>query len=389
MCGIFALASIERLSDDDLLVRRSLKRVSHRGPDDYNIVSVGRDGPWITLGHARLAVVGNANAVQPLEWSKEESLFHLVVNGEIYNYQQLREKLVTESLCKPHEFKTNGDSEVLLACLVNRGLEWTLKNIVGMYAFVLVESNVRNGRIRSITMCRDVFGIKPLCYAINQEQKVLVISSEMAAIPKNFGDVHIKDVLPSTHVKVQCYIECETIFWSMTETTYGNELRCKLIDNQEKMGDDTLTRVIRSRLIEAVTIRIPTGGVKWGVLLSGGLDSSLIAAIAADVVYPSPLHTFTITFSEEDPGVGLMADRDIRYARIVASSRPNIIHEEVTFSFQDGLEVLPFVIHSIETMDVAVVRASVPLYLLSRHISSKKFKVVLCGEGADESFAGK
>jgi asparagine synthase (glutamine-hydrolysing) len=389
MCGIFGLATIGRLQDDLEIVRESVERVRHRGPDRLNIVSFGCDGRWMTLGHARLAVVDGVNAIQPLQWTNNKSLFHLVVNGEIYNYQELREELVTSALCKPDEFKTNGDSEVLLACLVQRGLEWTLKHVVGMYAFVLIESTSCNGQIHSITMCRDVFGIKPLCYGLDRQQKTLAISSEMAAIPESFRCVHIKDVLPSTYVKVECRIECETLCWSLTETAYRKDLGLKSIGSLKNIERNIPITLIRQRLIEAVTLRIPKDGVKWGVLLSGGLDSSLIASIAADIVYPSPLHTFTITFSQDNGGVGLVADSDMYYARIVANSRPNIIHDEVTFSFQDGLDVLPAVIIRVETMDVAVVRASVPLYLLSRYVSSKHFKVVLCGEGADESFAGK
>ncbi|KAL3779804.1 hypothetical protein HJC23_004738 [Cyclotella cryptica] len=388
MCGIFGLATIGRSPDDLEIVRKSMERVRHRGPDDSSIVSIGCDGPRITLGHARLAVIGGANAIQPLEWKKERSLFYLVVNGEIYNYQELREELVEAALCKPDEFKTNGDSEVLMACLVHQGLEWTLKNIVGMYAFVLVESTACNGKIDSITMCRDAFGIKPLCFGIDHQHKTLVISSEMAAIPESFHYVHVKDVLPSTYVKVECCIECDTLRWSMTETAYRRELELKSFDSQKNIEENIPTKLIRQRLIDAVTVRIPKDGVKWGVLLSGGLDSSLIASIAADIVYPSPLYTFTITYSPDDQGVVHVADSDMCHARIVANSRPNIIHDEVTFSFQDGLDVLSSVVSSVETMDVAVVRASVPLYLLSRYISSKNFKVVLCGEGADETFAG-
>ena len=129
--------------------------------------------------------------------------------------------------------------------------------------------------------------------------------------------------------------------------------------------------------------------MKWGVLLSGGLDSSLIAAIAADAVHPKPLYTFTIAFSNRDLGGAESANTDKFFARVVSECRENIVHNEITFDFQDGLDVLPDVIKAVETSDVAVVRASVPLFILSKYLSSNNFKVVLCGEGSDELFAGE
>jgi len=141
--------------------------------------------------------------------------------------------------------------------------------------------------------------------------------------------------------------------------------------------------VIRSQLIDAVSTRIPKG-VRFAVLLSGGVDSSLICRLCADVVFPEPLHAFTIASTKN----GDALDSDLHFARLVAEEASNIVHEEVNFTVETGLENLPRVVRCVETDDVAMLRAALPLYLLSKHIASLGFKVVLCGEGADESMAG-
>ena len=383
MCGIVALATTQGFVNDIGTVFESIQNVKHRGPDDKHVVSVG-SGPIITLGHTRLAIVGGKNALQPLQWASHETLFHLAVNGEVYNWQELREQLLDDGLCAINDFKTEGDSEVLLACLVYRGLDWTLDNIRGMHAFVFVKSNACDGRIISIVLCRDVFGIKPLCYAIDRSRKRLFVSSEIAAIPADFNTVELNDVLPSSHITITYCMKTNS--WSLKNTYYGNQLHHAPIVAIESLE---MARLIHLKLVKAVSARIPSGDVEWGVLLSGGLDSSLIAGIAADAIYPLPLNAFSISFSNEDSETHDVAKTDLQYARIIASSRPNIVHEEVKFSFRDGLDALADVINAVETTDAAVIRASVPLYLLSKHISARNFRVLFCGEGADEVFAGE
>ena len=382
MCGIVALATSEGSINHVFVVLESIQNVNHRGPDQNNVVSVGLKGPNIILGHTRLAIVGDTNALQPLVWASRDTLYHLAVNGEIYNWKELRNQFLDCGLSPIGNFKTDSDSEVLMACLVYRGLEWTLNNIRGMYAFVLVKSNACDGRIVSIILCRDLFGIKPLCFAVDHSRKRFFVSSEIAAIPDGFCAVELNDVLPSSYVTAT--FSTKTNSWLFKNTFYQNQLHHATIVTTKSLE---LAKLIHMKLVHAVSARIPSGGIGWGVLLSGGLDSSLIAGIAADAIYPLPLYAFTISFLNQKTSD--MAKSDIVCARIVTSSRSNIVHEEVTFSFKEGLDALADVVNSVETTDAAVIRASVPLYLLSKHISARRFKVLLCGEGADEVFAGK
>ena len=388
MCGIVALASVERSLHDVDLVQKSIQKVNHRGPDDSNVLSVG-SGPIISLGHTRLAVVGNDKALQPLQFTKGSSILHLSVNGEIYNFRELKELLINDGLCKKDDFLSEGDSEVLLACIANYGLDWTLTNIRGMYAFVVVESI--EGIIQTITMCRDLFGIKPLCFAVHNSHKSIFISSEMAAIPDDLDIEVLNDILPASYITLT--MDEANNKWVVRETIYANNMVLASTADvvyKKSFGSIQPCENIQPKLIDAVSIRIPQDdGLKWGVLLSGGLDSSLIAAIAADAVHPKPLYTFTIAFSNRDLGGAESANTDKFFARVVSECRENIVHKEITFDFQDGLDVLPDVIKAVETSDVAVVRASVPLFILSKYLSSNNFKVVLCGEGSDELFAGE
>lgn len=339
----------------------------------------------VILGHTRLAVVGNDDAAQPLKWTIGSSHYYLVHNGEIYNYEALKEKLIVERYCTRGCFKTEGDSEVLLACLAHRGIKWTLNNIKGMFAFVLVESCVTKlgEYVINTILCRDAFGIKPLCFGFDESHGKLYISSEVQAMLHNIGLNDLQDVLPSTFVEVSCQPGQNR---TLCEYKYETPGSGQALSTKTSLTHDELLSAIRSQLMKAVSARIPEG-VRFAVLLSGGLDSSLICRLAADAIYPEPLYTFTITASKSGDSP-MVLDCDCHFARLVAGEAPNIIHEEVQFSFQDGMAVLPNVVRCIETNDVAMIRAGVPLYLLSKHVSAKGFKVVLCGEGADESMAG-
>ena len=339
-----------------------------------------------------MAIVGNDNATQPLSWIINNRRFYLVHNGEIYNYNDLKSSLIEDGDCEEEDFKTEGDSEVLLACLAHRGINWTLDHIKGMFAFVFVESSItpQEGEcVNKLIMSRDVFGIKPLCYAFDEKQENLFICSEVQAIPHDIGLTSIRDVLSSSYIEISIQTSNGSPSWSTCEHKYGSLGSTKfLMNNETSLSHNQRLSEIRLRLIEAVSIRIPGDRVSFAVLLSGGLDSSLICRLAADLIYPQKLHTFTITSSNDEEDGHAVLNSDCYFAQLVAEQASNIIHHQVSFTFEDGMKVLPEVVRCTETADPAIIRASVPLYLLSKHISSQGFKVILCGEGADETMAG-
>ena len=203
-------------------------------------------------------------------------------------------------------------------------------------------------------------------------------------MPNNVGLKNIQDVLPASYIEI--LIKCKTS-WSMREHKYDTFEAITSLSTNNHLSHEEHLSAMRSSLIDAVSTRIPVRDVPFAILLSGGLDSSLICRLVADLIYPQTLHTFTITAHDMRDAPSLL-DSDCHFARLIAKEATNVVHEEVHFCQEDGLYVLPHVVQRLETTDAAMIRAGVPLYLLSKHISAQGFKVVLCGEGADESMAG-
>merc|ERR1719401_446767 len=156
MCGVAAYAAFGRDGRGREAIEAALAKLHHRGPDGRGVLDVPDQDHSVVLGHTRLAIVGGSGAAQPLRWSRGDSRFYLVHNGEIYNYKELRSDLIREGRCRGDEFRTRGDSEVLLACLARRGVDGTLRRLRGMFAFVFVESRVVDGRerVRKVVLCR-------------------------------------------------------------------------------------------------------------------------------------------------------------------------------------------------------------------------------------------
>ena len=258
MCGISVFVSVKGNEQCKETVAKSINLLVPRGPNSSNIVAIfakedtkdDTSGPTVVLGHTRLAITGNDDATQPLTLKKGNRIFHLVHNGEIYNYPDLRHELIANGNCIQGDFKTGGDSEVLLACLAHRGIDWTLGRIRGMFAFVFVESMVTS--VTKVILCRDAFGIKPLCYSFDEQQENLFISSEIAAIPRDIGLSHIQDVLPSTYTEVSIsrssLLTCENRYETLGSINVQNENR---LSHAQQLSE------IRLRLIDAVSVRIP------------------------------------------------------------------------------------------------------------------------------------
>ncbi|KAL7554230.1 hypothetical protein ACHAWF_017645, partial [Thalassiosira exigua] len=384
MCGIAAYIAIDDNCQGRQVIDESLELLRHRGPDGSNVFEVPGEekSPTVVLGHTRLAIVGNGNATQPLKWTSKNKRFYLIHNGEIYNFKNLRDHLISNQECTDDDFKTDGDSEVLLACLSLQGIDCTLQSIRGMFAFVFAESLITDDgeQVKRIVAGRDPFGIKPLCYACDNPQGKIFFTSEFQALPHNIGLGSVQDVLPSSFIEITFLMESDRQKFQICEHKYEVfQSIAPCVSRDEQLS------AISSNLTDAVSARIPKG-VSFAVLLSGGFDSSLLCRLVADLIYPETLFTFTIATSK---GALIDSDcHDLSFARLVTQEASNIVHEEVTFSFNDGLRVLPDVVKSIESTDVAMIRAGVPLHILSKHVSARGFKVVLCGEGADESMAG-
>jgi len=359
MCSILALL---RLRDDEspAAVRdRALRlsaRMRHRGPD-WNGVVVDRRA---ALAHERLAIVDPRSGAQPMVDAGGELV--LAVNGEIYNHRALRQRLATHD-----RFATGSDCEVILP-LYRRYGPALLELISGIFAFV-----IHDRRTGGYMVARDPVGVVPLYWGHDAEGHVLV-ASEMKALVDGCEDVA---VFPPGHVLTD-RLEAPRRYahprWTSFEAVDGVPLPPGRL----------------AEALEAAVHRQLMSDVPYGVLLSGGLDSSLVAAITARFArrrveddelthawWPR-VHSFSI---------GLAGSPDLEAARRVALAIDSV-HHELVYTVQEGLDALPDVIRHVETYDVTTVRAAVPMYLLARHVKAQGVKMVLSGEGADEVLGG-
>jgi asparagine synthase (glutamine-hydrolysing) len=340
MCGIVA----EHGSSDPQQLERMLDRLTHRGPDDRGSVAVG--GAW--LGHRRLSIVDLESGAQPLAGGRG-GLF-LVGNGEIYNHEDVRATL------PPERFTTASDNEVALH-LIDMGGPMALSALNGMFAFVAAGEDGR------FVAARDPVGIKPLYWTPpTRVGKAVRFASEM----------HVFDD------EWQPYVEPFPPGHAWTPEDGLVRFAAAVPDAAPEPHAERLVPGTREVLIEAVERQL-MGDVPVGVFLSGGLDSSLVAAIAARVYAErgERLQTFA---------VGTPGSPDLAAARRVAEHIGSE-HRETTYTAEDALAALPEVVRAIESFDPGLVRSAVPNFFLARE-TARHIKVVLTGEGADELFAG-
>ncbi len=357
MCSILGILNIQ--TDPQLLRQRALqmsKLQRHRGPDWSGIYYHEK----AILAHERLSIVDVNNGAQPL-YNQDHSHI-LAVNGEIYNHKDLEHHLTI-----PFQFQTKSDCEVILALYAEQGVNF-LDQLQGMFAFVLYDQGKNEWLIG-----RDHLGIIPL-YTGYDESGNLYVASEMKALISQCKS--IKE-FPPGH------------YWSSKDAapvSYYSRDWMKYEAVKDNVSD---TRTLRDALESSVRSHLMTD-VPYGVLLSGGLDSSIIAAVAKHFVkkriedddlteawWPQ-LHSFAI---------GLKESPDLKAARKVAG-HIGTIHHELNFTIQEGFDALSDVIYHLETFDVTTVRASTPMYLMARMIKAMGIKMVLSGEGADEIFGG-
>jgi len=357
MCSITAL--LERppaLQNARQQVLQASRSQVHRGPDWSGI----REFPQAIIAHERLAIVDVMGGAQPLEDPERGHI--LAVNGEIYNHKALR----NHDDAQDYPWQSGSDCEVILALHRHHGEE-LVQHLSGMYAFVLFDPNTGDWLI-----ARDPIGIIPLYFGRGQHGE-LWVASEMKALTPFCDDVQI---FPPGHVWSRGSSAPERFY---TRDWMDGELPQNPYRPEELKSE--LTRAVHSHLM---------GDVPYGLLISGGLDSSVIAAMAmqhartrvdddaqSEAWWPR-VHSFSI---------GLEGSPDLAAAQTVADAI-GTVHHGITFTIQEGLDALSEVIRHIETYDVTTIRASTPMYLMARKIKAMGIKMVLSGEGADELFGG-
>ena len=357
MCGIVGIFQIKEQTKE--LRKKALKmsqKIRHRGPD-WSGIYVGKSA---ILAHERLSIVDPQSGGQPLYSPDKKQA--LAVNGEIYNHRDIRERYAGR-----YEFQTGSDCEVILALYRDKGIDF-LEDLNGIFAFALYDEEKDEYLI-----ARDPIGVIPLYIGKDNEGRVYV-ASELKAL-EGFCDEY-EPFLPGHYYWSR---EGKMTRWYKRDWTSYDAVK----DNPASVQDvhDALEAAVQRQLMS---------DVPYGVLLSGGLDSSVISAIAkkysamrvetdntAAAWWPQ-LHSFA---------VGLKGAPDLAKAKEVAD-HIGTVHHEINYTVQEGLDAIRDVIYYIETYDVTTVRASTPMYLLARVIKSMGIKMVLSGEGADEVFGG-
>ncbi len=357
MCSILGI--LELKTDPAPLRARALelsRRMRHRGPDWSGVYADGR----AILVHERLAIVGVDSGAQPL--LSPDGKQALAANGEIYNHRRLRARFEGG-----YDFQTHSDCEVILPLYRERGADF-VDELEGMFAFVLWDAEAGRWLV-----ARDPIGIIPLYWG-RDEHGNLYFASELKALAPVCREAR---EFPPGHV------------WASGQAEPQRYYRPDWREYAAVAGRPADRAALRSALEAAVKSHLMSD-VPYGVLLSGGLDSSLIAAIAkkysarrveedekTEAWWPQ-LHSFAI---------GLAGAPDLQAAREVAA-HIGTVHHELHFTVQEGLDALSDVIHHLETYDVTTVRASTPMYLMARRIRAMGIKMVLSGEGSDELFGG-
>ena len=357
MCGIVCAFDLKQDAESlrPQLLEMS-KRIRHRGPDWSGIYKSEN----AILGHERLAIVDPASGKQPL-YNEDQSLV-LAANGEIYNHLELRKKFEGK-----YNFKTESDCEIILALYQKKGVDF-VDDLNGIFAFAIYDSTND-----SYFIARDHMGIIPL-YMGWDKDGTFYVASELKALEGVCAKI---ELFPPGH------------YWHSGDEAPTQWYKRNWVDFEEVKNNPTSIEDLHDALSDAVHRQLMSD-VPYGVLLSGGLDSSITSALAKkfsskrvesddtqEAWWPQ-LHSFS---------VGLEGSPDLAAAKKV-SEHIGSIHHEVVFTIQEGLDAIRDVIYHLETYDITTVRASTPMFLMARSIKSHGIKMVLSGEGADELFGG-
>lgn len=356
MCGIVCAFDIKQKSEDlRPQVLEMAKSIRHRGPDWSGVYSDEK----AILAHERLAIVDPASGKQPL-FSEDKKLI-LAANGEIYNHKALRAQF------SDYKFQTESDCEVILALYKEKGVDF-IDDMNGIFGFAIYDAEKDEYFI-----ARDHMGIIPL-YMGWDKHGTFYVASELKALE---GVCTKIELFPPGHYMSSK--DGELVQWYKRDWESYDAV---------KANETSITQV-RQALEDAVHRQLMSD-VPYGVLLSGGLDSSVTSAIAKkysqrrieaddkEQAWWPQLHSFS---------VGLEGSPDLAAARKVAD-HIGTVHHEIKFTIQEGLDAIKDVIYQLETYDITTIRASTPMYLMARVIKSMGIKMVLSGEGADELFGG-
>ncbi len=340
MCGFLAIYQGQKSA---ALVEQLSSRMHHRGPDERDIHETP-EGHF--LSHERLSIVDLHTGKQPIQGTDTAWMVH---NGEIYNHQILRQTILSH-----HQFRTTSDSEVIVHLYEEFGDDFC-NHLDGIFAFVVIDGD-------KIIAGRDPLGVKPLYYG-HDATGALYFASEMKAIADQCEQF---EAFPPGHYYTQ-----DKGFVKYYHPTW---------EDAKNAIQPLDYAAIRACLTQAVEKRLMSD-VPLGVLLSGGLDSSLTSSIAVRLMKAKgeTLHSFSIGLDADAP--------DVKAAQKVADFL-GTKHHEIHFTIEEGIQILNKLIWHLETYDVTSIRASTPMYFLSKYITDMGIKVVLSGEGADEIFGG-
>ena len=357
MCGIFGILDVK--TDISELRTQALelsKLLRHRGPDWSGIWNNNN----AILSHERLSIVDVDNGAQPLISRNNQQV--LAVNGEIYNHKTLEQELA-----QPYDFKTKSDCEVILPLYQQKGISF-IDELQGMFAFILYDEEQD-----AYLIARDHMGIIPLYTGFDEHGNFYVASEMKALVPvcKTVQEFPPGHYLWSKTGELKKYYQRDWMEYENVKDNHTDLVQLK----------EAFEKSVKAHLMS---------DVPYAVLLSGGLDSSLVSAVAAkyvakrvedgdqsDAWWPR-LHSFA---------VGLEGAPDLKAAKKVADMI-GTVHHEVHFTIQEGLDAIRDVIYFLETYDTTTIRAATPMYLMSRKIKAMGIKMVLSGEGADEIFGG-
>ena len=357
MCGIVCAFDLKQKSDDlRPQILEMSKRIRHRGPDWSGIFSNDK----ALMGHERLAIVDPTSGNQPL--FSEDGRYVLAANGEIYNHKELRQQFEGK-----YKFKTASDCEVILALYQEKGPAF-VDEMNGIFGFAIYDTQED-----TYFVARDHMGIIPLYMGWDQHG-TFYVASELKALE---GVCTKIELFPPGHYL--CSSDEAPVQWYTRDWMEFDQVK----DNTTSIDDihDALAAAVRRQLMS---------DVPYGVLLSGGLDSSVTSALAKlyaskrvesddkQAAWWPQLHSFS---------VGLEGSPDLAAAQKVAD-HIGTVHHEIKFTIQEGLDAIRDVVYNLETYDITTIRASTPMYLMARAIKSLGIKMVLSGEGADELFGG-
>ena len=357
MCGIVCAFDLKQKSEElRPQILEMSKKIRHRGPDWSGIYSDEK----AILAHERLAIVDPASGKQPL-YSEDKKLI-LAANGEIYNHRELRKQFEGR-----YTFQTESDCEIILALYRDKGIDF-IDDMNGIFGFAIYDSEKDE-----YFAARDHMGIIPL-YVGWDKHGTFYVASELKALEGYCTKI---ELFPPGH------------YLSSKDGEFVRWYKRDWFEYDNVKDNETSIEELRQALEDAVHRQLMSD-VPYGVLLSGGLDSSITSAVAKKYAkmrvesddtqmawYPQ-LHSFS---------VGLEGAPDLIAAQKVAD-HIGTIHHEITFTIQEGLDAIRDVIYNIETYDITTIRASTPMYLMARVIKSMGIKMVLSGEGADEIFGG-